>query len=127
MKFCLLAMMAIFWKEQHGTFFPSKEILFTLQKKRKVALFHDSYRILFGITRKFVLELAKKHGMEISVGPLPKSKLSSMDEAFLTSTTREVTPITLIDDQKIGNGSVGKLTATLMSAFEKERIANCKF
>lgn len=72
--------------------------------------------ILDGITRKVVLELAAGH-FEIAEEPIPYATLSSVDEAFITSTTKEVLPIVRIDDMTLGTGQPGPHTQTLANLF----------
>jgi branched-subunit amino acid aminotransferase/4-amino-4-deoxychorismate lyase len=43
--------------------------------------------------------------------------LFDADEAFLTSTTREVVPIVAVNEQAIGNGKPGAITCKLLKAF----------
>ncbi len=73
--------------------------------------------ILHGITRKIVLKLARDH-FPIEKRALPLNELKYADEAFVTSTTKGIIPIIKIDDQKIGNGLIGKRTKTLMKLFD---------
>src|SRR3954468_3902147 len=63
--------------------------------------------LLPGITREFVFELGRDAGVEIREQVLHDDDLFSADEAFLTSTTREVLPIVTVDERKIGDGSPG--------------------
>jgi len=72
--------------------------------------------ILNGITRKVVLEMIKDK-YRIKFRPLRISELDSINEAFLTSSDREVMPITMIDKIVIGNGFPGPITKNIMAAF----------
>lgn len=49
--------------------------------------------ILNGITRQLVIQLAKDAGYAVVEEPFPKDVLDHAEEAFITSTTSEVTPI----------------------------------
>jgi branched-chain amino acid aminotransferase len=71
---------------------------------------------LLGVTRALVLELAHELGVEIQETPMPVAALHDADEAFLTSTTREVQPIAAVDEHALG-AVPGPLTATLATAF----------
>ncbi len=73
--------------------------------------------ILAGITREIVLELLPGLGIPSSEEPLRLSDLLSADEVFLTSTTREVVPVCLVDDQPVGSGRPGGLTNRVEGAF----------
>ncbi len=79
------------------------------------------WRILPGVTRAFVLRLAIEIGVSVEEQEIPVQELASAQEAFLTSTFREVLPVTRIDGVPVGNGCVGTITATLFAAYQ-ERI-----
>ena len=80
------------------------------------AIITTGENILNGITRKVVLELIKDK-YRIKFRPLRISELDSINEAFLTSSNREVMPITMIDKIVIGNGIPGPITKNIMTAF----------
>lgn len=75
--------------------------------------------VLQGITRKTILELARKK-FKVEVRPVLQSELKRCTECFISGTTRGVTPVVQIDSMKIGNGRVGKNTFALMNLFEAE-------
>ncbi|WP_297630244.1 aminotransferase class IV [Caldilinea sp.] len=72
--------------------------------------------ILPGVTRAAVLTLAADR-FEIIERPIHRSELSVAEEAFITSTTKEIMPIVRIDEQRIGDGRVGKRTQWLLELF----------
>ena len=78
--------------------------------------------LLPGITRAFVLELCDGAGAEARETVLDESDLLQADEAFLTSTTREIVPIVRVDGAAIGDGRVGPITRRLIDAF-RARVA----
>jgi len=78
--------------------------------------------VLEGVTRRLVIALARKAGLPLEERPLTAVDLDRADELFLTSTLREVLPITLLDGREVGNGRVGPVTAQMLSAF-REGIA----
>jgi branched-subunit amino acid aminotransferase/4-amino-4-deoxychorismate lyase len=53
---------------------------------------------------------------------LSEADLLGADEAFLTSTTREIVPIVAVDDRRIGAGEPGPVTRRLLTAY-RERAA----
>jgi branched-chain amino acid aminotransferase len=67
---------------------------------------------LLGVTRALVLEL----GVPIEETALPLGALRDADEAFLTSTTREVQPIAAVDDRALP-GVPGPITVKLAELF----------
>jgi len=78
--------------------------------------------ILFGITRKFILKLLKELGIEVIIGHINKNQISNFQEAFITSTTREIHPVVKIDDAIIGKGVPGETTKKIMNAFSTAKI-----
>jgi branched-chain amino acid aminotransferase len=76
--------------------------------------------ILAGITRDVVIELGRRRGLDVREERLALSALLGADEAFLTSTTRELAPIRSVDGRPIGSGRPGPTTLALLSAFRAE-------
>ena len=81
--------------------------------------------ILAGITREVVLELARDLGIPAREEPLHLEDLLAADEAFMTSTTREVVPVRQVDETRIGSGRPGPLTRRVMEAFRVYAPAHC--
>jgi len=75
--------------------------------------------VLPGITRKRVLELAKKLDIEVKETPFSRHELYNADEAFLTNTSLEIMPVAYIDGRKIGTGCLGKVTKLLHKKFRQ--------
>jgi branched-chain amino acid aminotransferase len=73
--------------------------------------------VLEGVTRDAVIRIARDKGIDVVEQPLTRDELYSADEAFLTGTAAEVTPIREVDDRVIGAGSRGPITRTLQTAF----------
>ena len=73
--------------------------------------------LLPGITRQFVIGIAKDLGIPVEETGILPLEAQSADEAFVTGTTREITPVTKIDDANVANGQVGPVTKRLMAAF----------
>lgn len=70
-------------------------------------------RILSGVTRTLVLELAKKDDIMIEERFIPVDLLYRADEVFLTGTTLEVLGVVQIDGKTIGSGRPGPITKAL--------------
>jgi D-alanine transaminase/branched-chain amino acid aminotransferase len=81
-------------------------------------LITPSTNILKGITRRLVLELANEH-FKVEERLVYLDELKEVDEAFTTGTTKKVTPIVQIDDQRIGKGEVGNRTRFLQDLFKQ--------
>jgi branched-chain amino acid aminotransferase len=73
--------------------------------------------LLPGITREFLFEIGRDADIEVREQVLRDDDLFTADEAFLTSTTREVLPIVTVDDRNIGDGKPGPITLKLLKAF----------
>ena len=74
--------------------------------------------ILHGTRRWVVLKLAKKE-FKIQEKDIKLKELLESGEAFITSTTRDIVPVTKIDNKKISDGKVGKNTKLLMETYEQ--------
>jgi branched-chain amino acid aminotransferase len=89
--------------------------------------------VLEGITRGFVLQLAKEDlKLPVVERAIDRSELYVADECFMTGTAAEITPIGEIDRRTIGSGKIGPLTSRLRVAFDaavrgrnKKYIAAC--
>jgi branched-chain amino acid aminotransferase len=76
--------------------------------------------LLPGITREFVLELADELGIPGRESRLTPADLEEVDEAFITGTTREVTPVIAVSRTTIGTGKPGGITKRLLQAFREK-------
>lgn len=76
--------------------------------------------ILGGITRQALIRLAKQEGFRLVEEPFSVPGLLAADEAIVSSTTSEVTPIVQVDGHAIGDGRPGRVTRALQAAFEAE-------
>jgi branched-subunit amino acid aminotransferase/4-amino-4-deoxychorismate lyase len=76
--------------------------------------------ILAGITREVVLELAGRLGLDAREERVGVGDLRGADEAFLTSTTRELAPVRAIDGRPVGSGKPGATTLRLLAAFRED-------
>ena len=73
--------------------------------------------LLPGITREFLFDVAATTGVKVEEKTLRDDDLFGADEAFLTSTTRELVPIVTVEERRIGNGRPGPITWRLLRAF----------
>jgi branched-chain amino acid aminotransferase len=74
---------------------------------------------LAGITRDRVLGLCARLRIGAVETRLPAQVLHESEELFLTSSTREIQPLVVIEDRPIGNGEPGKLTERLAGAYSE--------
>lgn len=79
--------------------------------------------LLAGITRKFVIDLALGLHIPVREAILSDRDVLDADEAFLTSTTREITPVVQVDEHTIGPGRPGAITASLLIEYRRRAIA----
>lgn len=82
-----------------------------------------SMGILGGITRRVVMQAAKDEGIALEERLMFPPDLYGADEAFLTSTLREVIPIVRADGMQLGGGTPGPVTQRLHAAFGRVRDA----
>jgi len=73
-------------------------------------------RILPGITRIAILDAARRAGVTVREESVTLGEFRAADEAFISSTTMEIMPVTRVDAAVIGNGRVGAVTRRLMEA-----------
>jgi branched-chain amino acid aminotransferase len=72
--------------------------------------------ILLGVTRNTVIRLAQGR-FALEERPVQLEELSQANEAFLTSSSKEITPVVQIDDLVIGDGKPGPRTYELEQRF----------
>lgn len=75
--------------------------------------------ILSGVTRGIVLDAARRLGVEVRQQAVTLEEFRTADEAFLSSTTMNVMPVTRLDGAPIGNGHVGPVTQALAQSVEQ--------
>jgi len=75
--------------------------------------------VLYGITRKSILEIAEYENIKAIVGRISIIELENAREIFLTSSSHLVCPVTKIDNKLIGNGNSGQITNKLKESFLK--------
>jgi len=85
---------------------------------RGETIFAPSEDVLHGTIGTYVLDLAREH-YSVVLDEVSLDDALAADEAFLTSTTRGVVPIVLIDDTPIGDGTVGAVTRDLMGRYHE--------
>jgi branched-chain amino acid aminotransferase len=79
-------------------------------------------RVLAGVTRQVVLELAHREWL-VEERPLHRDEIRLLDEAFLTSSVKELTPVVTIDSVSLGDGQPGQLTRRIMELFRAYTVA----
>ena len=75
--------------------------------------------LLEGITREFIFEVGDDAGVPVQKATLFPADLPSAEEAFITGSTRELSPVVRIDDRPVGDGKPGPITRRLLEAFRR--------
>jgi branched-chain amino acid aminotransferase len=73
--------------------------------------------ILHGITRRTAIELAQGLNLEVCIAPLALDALKGADEIFITSTAGGIIPVTLLDDELVGDGAPGPVSLRLRDMY----------
>lgn len=73
--------------------------------------------LLAGITRRLLIDCATALGLPIVERPIAREELTRADEAFLSGTVRDLSPITHIDGRELSGGSGGPITQRLQREF----------
>jgi len=75
-----------------------------------------THRILAGITREVVLELAAELGIPVAEQAVTLDELAGASELIVTATTADVMPVVQVDGRRVGNGRPGPIAAALHRA-----------
>ncbi len=82
--------------------------------------------ILPGITRDLVLELAATNDIAYREQYLPREVLTEADEVWLTSSTKEILPVTCIDGRRVGTGVPGPLWRRMTDLYQAYKCEVCQ-
>ena len=82
--------------------------------------------VLEGITRNSVIEIAQREKIPVKEDNITRDELYIANEAFLTGTAAEVTPIREVDGRVISNGRPGPVTKKIQDIFFKTVKGNAK-
>ncbi|MGZ5494760.1 MAG: aminotransferase class IV, partial [Thermoanaerobaculia bacterium] len=78
--------------------------------------------ILPGVVRAHVISLARGAKIRVDERPLRERELFELDEAFITSTTQGVMPVTEIDGRAIANSRRGEVTERLQRLLDEAEL-----
>jgi len=84
-----------------------------------------SAQLLPGVTRDLVLELAAQHGLPHVEAPVSLAQLQNAEEIWLTSSTREVVPVTELDGQPVGDGRPGSIWKAMRQHYQDFKQQQC--
>lgn len=79
--------------------------------------------LLEGVTRNFLFEIGRAAGVPVRETILRDADLDAADEAFVTSSTREVLPVTAIDGRQVGAARPGPVTRALAREYRRQALA----
>jgi D-alanine transaminase len=91
--------------------------IFAVEKGVILAPPKDNF-MLPGITYDLVLELAQANGIPVEVGQISEARVRAADELWLTSSTKEIMPITQMDGQIIGSGQAGPMFRRMYQLYQ---------
>ena len=75
--------------------------------------------LLEGVTRGFLFEIGREIGIDVREETLYPKDLESAEEMFITSTTRELSPVVNIDGRAVGTGKPGPVTQRLLARYQE--------
>ena len=78
-----------------------------------------SHLILPGITYDVVLEILRDNAVPHAIRPVREDELRSADEIWVTSSSREVLPITTLDGKPVGSGKPGPVCARVHALYQQ--------
>jgi branched-chain amino acid aminotransferase len=79
--------------------------------------------LLAGITRAFIFEIGERLRIPVNEEKLRDEDLFAADEAFFTSTTKEIVPIVQVDDRVVGAGNPGTVAKALLAELRRTAAA----
>jgi branched-chain amino acid aminotransferase len=91
--------------------------VFFVEKRGRLVTPPEEVGILPGITRETLLGVAKSLGIDVDSRAPLLDELGSFNEAFVTSSIRELLPVVRIDDQIVGLGKPGPVFVRLLAGF----------
>jgi D-alanine transaminase len=80
----------------------------------------ESNHVLSGVTRKNILRIAQESGIKIREEAVPENRIRFIQEAFITNTSAEVTPVTELGGNTLGEGVPGLITRLIREKFDAE-------
>jgi branched-subunit amino acid aminotransferase/4-amino-4-deoxychorismate lyase len=72
-----------------------------------------------GITRQTIIELARTNKLGLTERNVSLTEIYCAEEAFVTGTMGEITPILQVDGRTVGNGQAGELTRRLQALYQE--------
>ena len=92
---------------------------YIIDKNNNIITRNLSNKLLPGITRKTIIEVAKKLKLSIEERPFTVKEVLESNEAFISSASTLIAPVTKIDKNNIGQGQMGPITEILRETYIK--------
>ena len=105
------------WMHEEGLVTEGASSSAFIVKDGKIITRALSRSILPGIRRKVILQITQNHGMTLEERAFSLEEASQADEAFLSSATTLVMPITSLDGKAIADGKPGPVTQLLRQLY----------
>ena len=87
-----------------------------------------SEHVLEGIRYELIRELCEDAGIGFNLRPIAEAEVMAADEVLISSATKEVLPVTTLDDHPVGHGALrgkpGPVYAKLYEAYQAAKIAH---
>ena len=84
-----------------------------------------SEHLLEGVRYELIRELCEEEGIAFNLRPVPEAEVLAADEIMLSSASKEVLPVTLIDGEPVGHGALrgkpGPIYARLFEAYQRAK------
>ncbi len=81
--------------------------------------------VLPGVTCTIVEELARHARMTVTIRSITKADIAKASELFITSSNREIIPVTKLEGKKIGSGKPGPVTRSLLNTYRMLALTAC--
>ena len=96
-----------------------------VNQARQIQTHPEGIKMLSGITRNRIINLARSNGIEVLEKPFNVGEAKNALEAFMTSTSSFVIPVIEIDGHKIANGKCGPLTRSVQRLYNDFAQNSC--
>ncbi len=77
------------------------------------------HKLLPGITRDLVIEIAKNNTILVEEREIKEAELYTADEIWMTSSTREIAPVIRINGEAVGSGAAGEMWKRVMDLYQQ--------
>ncbi len=79
----------------------------------------SGHKLLPGITRDLVIEIAKNNTILVEEREIKEAELYTADEIWMTSSTREIAPVIRINNEAVGSGKAGEMWKRVMDLYQQ--------